>query len=247
MLVKISVDDNVLIPADSRARIVSTDLLGAKAIELVMGTDKRTASSSDTLVGETEQGLTESVNGILNPIKTKVTNLLTTFDNVMNDLQTFLSKGGKRTLQETIDNLKKTFANLEHSTSKLDDLMVKETTRLSSIIQHMNNLAETLDENKDEIDNFLNNLSNLSDTLKAAQLGELVRDLNSTVVQIDKITEKINAGQGSVGLLVNNDSLYNNLSNTSHSLNDLIIDLKANPKRYINVSVISIGGGKKKK
>jgi phospholipid/cholesterol/gamma-HCH transport system substrate-binding protein len=247
ILVKFSVSDDILLPADSRARIVSTDLLGAKAIELVLGVEKRTSNDNDTLIGETEAGLMESVNGIINPIKQKVTSLLTTFDNVMNDLQTFLSKGGKKTLQETIDNLRNTIGNLQHSTSTLDGFMTRETTRISGIIQHIDNIANTIDNNKKEIGNFISNLSSLSDTLKAAQLGELVRNLNGTIAEIDGITKKINEGKGSLGLLVNNDSLYNNLSYTSKSLNELIVDLKANPKRYINISVISVGSGKKKK
>jgi phospholipid/cholesterol/gamma-HCH transport system substrate-binding protein len=247
ILVKFSVSDDILIPSDSRAKILSTDLFGAKAIEIILGSEKRNANDNDTLLGETDLGLMESVNGILNPIKQKVTSLLTTFDNVMNDLQTFLSKGGKRSLQETVENLKKTFANLENTTATLDGFMTKETKRISGIIAHIDNIANTLDDNKDEINNFISNLSNLSDTLKAAQLGYLIKSLNKTVTEIDGIAIKINQGKGSIGMLVNNDSLYNNLAATSKSLDELIIDLKANPKRYVNISVISIGGGKKKK
>jgi phospholipid/cholesterol/gamma-HCH transport system substrate-binding protein len=243
LLVKFSVSKDVNLPEDTKAHVVSTDLLGAKAIELTLGTSKKTLKSNDTVIGITEPGVVESVSDMIAPIKQKVTDLLTTFDNVMTDIQTFLSKGGKKNLQMTLESLKNTITNLEHSTGSINNLLANESSRISSILKNFDDIAKNLDKNESNINNFLSNLSNLSDTLKAMQLGVLVREVNSTMKQVDDITKKINDGKGSLGLLVNNDSLYNNLTETSKSLNILINDLKDHPRRYINLSLI---GGKDK-
>jgi phospholipid/cholesterol/gamma-HCH transport system substrate-binding protein len=245
ILVQFTVKKEVIIPSDTKAKIFSVDLLGAKAIELKLGIDKKNAKSSDTLAGEIEQGLIESVSSIIEPIKQKTVSLLTSIDNVMNDFQIYLGKGGKKDLSATMEGIKYTFVNLQNTTSTLDHFMTSETARLHLILGHIDNLASTLDNNKDDLDKLISNLGSISDSLKAAHVEKVIRDLASTIIEIDTIAQKINRGQGTLGELVNNDKLYNNLESTSRNLDALLIDFKENPRRYINLSLIGGGGGKK--
>jgi phospholipid/cholesterol/gamma-HCH transport system substrate-binding protein len=246
ILVKFTVKNEVLLPIDSRARIVSTDLIGAKGIELKLGIEKRTARSSDTLLGETEQGLVESVSDMLDPIKQKATSMLTTIDNVMSDLQIYLSRGGRRDLGRTLEGLKNLILNLESTTGSLNNFVSTETMRMRAILKNLETLSVSLEENAPALENALTNLSDFSDTLKAANIASVINDIGKTVNEIDVIAKKINSGNGTLGQLVYDDSLYNNLELTTKNLNSLLIDLQSNPRRYINLSLISTGGGKKK-
>jgi phospholipid/cholesterol/gamma-HCH transport system substrate-binding protein len=246
ILVKFTVKKEVLIPSDTRAIIYSTDLLGAKAINLKLGVDKKNAANSDTLIGEIEQGLMESVTSIIDPIKQKAVSLLTTVDNIMNDLQIYLSKGGKKDLAATMEGIKYTFVNLQHTTGTLDNFMTSETSRIHLILGHLDNLTATLDNNKDDLDKLISNLGSISDSLKAAQIGSVIRELGMTIAEIDTIAQKINKGHGTLAELVNNDTLYNNLESTSKNLDALLIDLKENPGRYVKISVFGGGSDKKK-
>jgi len=247
ILVKFSVKKEVLIPSDTRAKIINTDLLGAKAIELKLGLDKKNAKSTDTLIGETEMGLVESVSSVIDPIKQKAVSLLTAIDNVMNDLQLYLGKGGKKDLSTIVEGIKNAFINLEHTTATLDNFMTGETSRLHHILGHLDNLSETLDNNKTDLDKLMSNLGSISDSLKKAHIEVVIRELSSTISQIDSIAQKINKGHGTLAELVNNDTLYTNLETTTKNLNELIFDLKENPKRYINISVFGSGSSEKKK
>src|SRR5205814_1890836 len=92
----------------------------------------------------------------------------------------------------------------------------------------------------------LENFSAISDTLARANLAATLNSTKKTLEETAKTFERINKGQGSLGQLASNDSLYDNLNNAAHSLDALLKDMKENPKRYINLSVISFGGGKKK-
>jgi phospholipid/cholesterol/gamma-HCH transport system substrate-binding protein len=246
ILVKMSIKNEVLIPSDSRAKIINTDLLGSKAIELKLGLDKKNARSNDTLIGEFELNLVESVSNVIDPIKQKAVSLLTAIDNVMNDLQLYLGKGGKKDLNTIIEGIRNAFVNLEHTTATLDNFMTGETSRLHLILGHIDNLSETLDNNKVDLDKLLTNLGSISDSLKAAHVEIVIRELSKTIAEIDSIAIKINKGHGTLAELVNNDTLYNNLEVTSKNLNELIVDLKENPERYINISVFGGSGDKKK-
>jgi phospholipid/cholesterol/gamma-HCH transport system substrate-binding protein len=242
LLVKFTVKKEVIIPVDTRARIISTDLIGAKAIELKLGVDKRNAKSDDTLIGENELGLMESVTSIIDPIKEKAVSLLTTVDNIMNDLQIYLAKGGRKDLATTMEGIKYTFVNLQNTTSTLDHFMTSETSRIHLILAHLDNLASTLDNNKDDLDKLITNMASISDSLKAAKVENTIRQLTVTISEVNDIAEKINKGTGSLGQLVNNDTLYYNLQSSTKNLDALLIDLKANPKRYVNISVFGGGG-----
>jgi phospholipid/cholesterol/gamma-HCH transport system substrate-binding protein len=107
-----------------------------------------------------------------------------------------------------------------------------------------------LENNKDKLESSLNNFdklsknfAKLSDSLSAAGLGRTLASLESTMSSLDQVTSKIENGDGTLGLLMNDKELYNNLNNTTKELDLLLQDLRLNPKRYVNVSVF----GKKQK
>ncbi|HOS49773.1 MAG TPA: MCE family protein, partial [Bacteroidia bacterium] len=106
-----------------------------------------------------------------------------------------------------------------------------------------NSITGNLKSNQQQINNILNNISKVSDSLAAANFAETIRKADEVLAQSQEMLTKINQGQGSLGKMVNDQQLYDNLTATSHDLDELMKDLKANPKRYVHFSVF----GKKSK
>jgi len=118
---------------------------------------------------------------------------------------------------------------------------------LGKILTDVEGFTTTLDENKDEIDNLLNNLSTFSDSLVAAELASTINNANKTFAELAEAMEKINNGEGTIGKMFENDSVYDNLEAATRHLDSLFIDIKANPNRYVHVSVFGRKDKKDKK
>jgi phospholipid/cholesterol/gamma-HCH transport system substrate-binding protein len=101
-----------------------------------------------------------------------------------------------------------------------------------------------LKQNNQKINAILNNINTITDQVAAANFKQTIDNANKAVADLQGIVTKVNNGQGTLGLLVNDTKMYDNLNNASKNLDNLIIDLKENPKRYVHFSVF--GGGNKK-
>lgn len=243
VLVKFLLTEDVQIPRHSTAKIVSADLLGTKAVELIYSNSTEYVQSGDTLEAESEEGLKTAVSKQLAPLQQKVEGLLSSVDSVMTVVQVVLNDKTRDNLDKSFESIKKAIQSLEQTAYKLDDLVASEKTKISSILTKLNNLATTLDNNRSSIDNILKNFSTLSDSLAKSQLKEAVANADTTLRELNKVMYQINKGQGTIGKLVKNDSLYDHLNKASDDLDKLLFDLRENPGRYVHISVF----GKKDK
>jgi phospholipid/cholesterol/gamma-HCH transport system substrate-binding protein len=120
-------------------------------------------------------------------------------------------------------------------------LVADQKENMSATIANMRKISETLSNNANNIDNIMKNLSNVSDTLSALQLQTSLSRFDDMLTNLDSIMLKVNNQEGSLGLLVNDPMLYNNLNRISQNLNRLLIDLRQNPKRFIHFSAFDLG------
>lgn len=243
LIVKFSVDDDIKIPKGSMAKVVNTDLLGGKALKLEFSDSKTYIKNWDTMLGGNELSIQQSVTEILSPLSNKVNNLVSTLNNIIEELDTFLNKdGGKRDLG-TLSDLQKSIKNIEQLTGTLNQFISSETGRLHNILTYAENITRTISENRSQLDNFIDGISSISDSLQASNIKGTIGEANKALKNFNSILEKINNGEGSVGMLIYNDTLYNNLQSASDNLDKLVIDLKENPRRYVHFSLF---GGKDK-
>lgn len=243
VLVKFILTEDVKIPKNSIARAISSDLLGSKAVEIVFGNSKDYAKSGDTLAAETEQGLKESFNKQLAPIQAKAENLIGSIDSVMTVVNLILNTKNRENIDKSFESIRKAILSLEQTAYKMDDLMASEKAKLSAILSNLSGITSNLHKNEAKITNILNNFSNMSDSLAKTQLKSAIANADKTLKELNAILSRINEGQGTLGKLARNDSLYNNLNRSSEDLDKLLKDLRLNPKRYVHFSVF----GKKDK
>ncbi len=237
ILVKFLLTEDIKIPKNSIAKVVSSDLLGAKVVEILFSGETEYIKSGDTLIAESEEGLKSQVSKQLTPLQKKAEGLLSSIDSVMTIVQFVLNDKTRDNLSKSFESIKKAIQSLEQTAYKLDDLIASEKAKISSILTKLNAVAGMLENNTGKIENIINNLSNLSDSLSKSQLKDAIAEADKTLKELNVLVTQINAGQGSLGKLAKNDSLYNNLNKASEDLDKLMKDLRINPERYIHFSV----------
>lgn len=236
VLVKMLITENVNIPKNSIARVVSTDLLGSKAIEITYGNSPEFALENDTLPSEIEQGLKEAVDKRIAPLQAKIENLIGSIDSVATIVTYVLNKSSRQNIIASLESTRKAILSLEHTAQTFE----QEAEKISQIISKLNSILNTFDKN---LPTLTKNLNQLSDSLANAPLKNTIKDLNKTLAETKVLLANINEGKGTLGKLAKNDSVYNNLNKSLANLEQLLGDLKAHPKRYVHFSLF----GKKEK
>ncbi len=243
LLVEISIKEkNLNIPKDSKARIQSSSLLGSKEIQLILGSSSTLAESGDTLYTSIESGLMESVNQEILPLKLKTEQLISDIDSIITIFQAILNEDTRDNLTKSLSSIQGTIQSLEVTAFRLDTLVKEEKVKFTSILGHVEAITGNLETSNEEITNIIQNFSSLSDSLLQSNIKTVINNASSAMSEVNSITEKINRGEGSMGMLINNDTLYHNLESASNQLDLLLEDIRVNPDRYVRVSVF---GGKK--
>ena len=237
IMVSIMLNTDFPIPQNTIARIFSSDLMGSKAIQLNLGNSKIILQPGDTLATSVEAGLMEEVNAQVQPIKNKAENLLASIDTLVTGFQSIFNESARQNLKQSFLNIEKTFANLENTTSEIDTLIYKESRTISSILSNIDSLTFALNQSKGNIQNVVRNFETISDSLAKSNIPTTFTSLNSTLEDIQDVIARINDGEGSMGKLMNNDSLYIELTRASASLDSLLLDIRQNPKRYVKFSL----------
>jgi phospholipid/cholesterol/gamma-HCH transport system substrate-binding protein len=142
--------------------------------------------------------------------------------------------------EETRENLHSSVASLDVTMKNFADLSKKldaESGELASVIRNVNSITTNIRNNNDHITNVIKNAETTTDKLAKAPIEETVKDLQAMATQLNGIAEKINRGEGTLGMAVNDKKLYQELTNTLTNLKSLMADIEAHPSRYINVTI----------
>lgn len=232
------------IPRNSVARLFSSDLLGSRAIEIQLGNAPELAEDGDTLKTFIQASLSEEVNVQFQPIKKKFEAVMTSIDSVLVIIKAIFNENTQKNLEQSFESIRYTINNLERTTYNIDTLVITQRVKLANIIGNIESISLNIKKNNDKISNVISNFSKISDTLAKANIAQTINNANKSLKDFSEIIHKINSGEGSIGMLIYNDSLYNNLNSASKQLDELVEDIKLHPHRYLNFSVF--GGSKKK-
>jgi len=237
VVVKCIVRRIIDIPDNSTALMHSSSITGSRHIELILGDSSDKIESGDTLASKIQPGLQQEITQNILPLAGKIENILLRADTIITEISHLFTEDARKNLSETIDDLHKSMASIQQITHVADTTFVNSAAKLASIINNAESISANLEKNNETLTHFFQNLESITDTIASADVAQTINNANKTLESFSHIMEKIDRGEGSLGLLVNDDSLYINLSRTSKELELLLDDIRENPRKYINVSV----------
>ncbi len=244
-LVKISVTEKELfIPEDSQLELVPAAFIGAARIDLILGNSATSATPSDTLTALSGGGLMATLGKELSPAIEKIKGTLTHIDSVLIPIKNVLNDSTTSSLAIALQRLPQIMKNVEDLTGNLKNATAGD--RLGKIIANVESITGNLKNNNDKIQNILTNFSSISDSLNKANIKKIVDNAGNAVAKVDSLMGKINRGEGTIGALLSDDKLYNQLDSAAVNLDNLLWDIKANPFRYLNFSLIKVNKYKNK-
>lgn len=237
VVVEMIITNPVPIPKNSVANIFDADLLGSKAIEISLGNSPELALTGDTLIASKEISLKDQVSKQFEPLKNKAEQLMLSIDTMLVGLNQLFDKSNTANISKSVEYIASSFQNLESTTATLDSMMTEQKNRIGQILVNTESISKNLADNGENFDRIMANLSSFSDSLAQTNFKSTLISANKALTDVAAIMKKINDGEGSLGLLVNDDSLYIGLTKSSRDLNLLLEDIRKNPKKYVKVSV----------
>lgn len=227
-------EERLKLTRDARAEIFSADLF-TRAIQLVQGDSTVLATRGDTLDAGAQLSITDNFSQQIDPLKRKAEAMIANVDSVLTALQGVLNVDAQRELNASFVSLHGTLENVRRTTERLDGLLAAETGTIKGALENLNTVSATLAANSDELHRIFANMDSLAASLADGRLDKLMANVSATSDQLKQAMTRINEGQGTLGKLVKNDSLYANLNSASRELDLLLEDLRMNPNRYFSV------------
>jgi len=230
LLVVFSVNKNFKLPKNTVAEIVPVSLLGGMKVQFVYGNGPGTYSEHDTIPGRLAESITDKMETELLPLKEKVSNLISVIDSVIGSIKEVMDADFRKDVGGIA-------SNLNNTTGTIDRIIGSNEKELKTTIENLNKFSNMLSENSGKMTKTFSNLENITDTLAASDIYTSVSNLKSSLEKATLMMDNMNKGKGTAGQFLTNDTLYANLANSLESLNVLLKDMKANPKRYVHFSI----------
>ncbi|MDZ4070466.1 MAG: mammalian cell entry protein [Sediminibacterium sp.] len=242
IVVAIKLKDNYNIPANSIASIKENPL-GNASITIALGDAATYVKSGDTILTASNAGLLGDLMNKLGPVGDQIKATVGSLDAVLKNINTIFDPATKNNLQEVIANINKTTASLVVSSASIQAMLNQQTGAITASMNNVNSFTKNLADNNDKVTRMLGNVEKTTENLSKADIDGTVAQLKNSIETLNTILGKMSSTDGSLGKLLNDKALYDNLTNTVRSANILMDDLRVHPKRYVNISVF----GKKDK
>lgn len=229
LVVEFSVENDFEFSKQSVAKIYSASLMGGKSLAVVPSYEGEMAVPGDFLKGEIESDIFSSVTEKLNPLQAKVENVIVRADSLMVGLNDIIDDNTRKSIKGSISQLNTTINSFNELSKSINKIVEKNDNALTNTLSNAEKMTE--------------GLAKLSDTLNNANIGSTVKKLETTITSLNGILAKVESGEGSIGKLMNDEAMYNNLTNASKELEELLNEMKLHPKRFVHFSLF----GKKDK
>ncbi len=230
--------DKSIVLGDSTVASLGGSLLGSKAITLTLGRNSKVYDGGEELRTVSQAGIA----GLATALQARALPVLSSLDSTLRHVNGIINKDAETSIQGTL-------LGARGSAEALQKLIESNQRNINTITRNFAQMSTALNKTTGKLDKIAVNFSQLSDSLKSAPVGPALRRLNATLADAQTTVQTLNTAlndqSGSVGKLLHDSTLYQNLAATTASSNDLLVDFKANPKRYVHFSVFG-GGGKKK-
>ena len=224
ILVTLKVKDKLNFSSKSTASIYETGVLGGLAISIDPIFERESiVKTGDTLMSSVRPGLTELINRQIEPLSRQLQSTITSVDSIFTGASNVLNRQTQEEIKESISVLTSAINSINNSSLIIEETLISKNSQINNTIENFEKISS--------------NLSNVSDELNSFDMSSLLSNIEVTVDGISSIVDKLDSDNSTLGKLVNKDEIYNNLNTSIESLNILINDIKANPKKYVHFSV----------
>ncbi len=224
ILVTLKVKDKLNFSSKSTASIYETGVLGGLAISIEPIFERESiVKTGDTLNSSVRPGLTELINRQIEPLSRQLQSTITSVDSIFTGASNVLNRQTQEEIKESINVLTSAIKSINNSSIIIEETLTAKSSQINKTI--------------DNFEKISSNLSEVSDELNSFGLSNLLSNLEVSVDGISSIVDKLDSDKSTIGKLINEDEVYNNLNSSIESLNSLISDIKENPKKYVHFSV----------
>ena len=229
LVAHLNMSNDIQFSINSVAQIYSPDFISGKSLKINIALDESAiAVSGDTLIGEVDAGIMGMINEQIAPLQSKVESFVVNTDSVMQSVNQLMNDENQKNIRESLANMNAVLSQFKSTAANLES-MTSEGGKIDSIMTGANTT--------------MNNLAQISDSLKAANIGATVAELQHSLESFNVILDSVKTGHGTLGKLMKDEALYTNLTNASKELEELLKEVKEHPKRFVHLSVF----GKKEK
>lgn len=229
LVAHLNLSNDIEFSVNSVAQIYSPDFISGKSLKINIAIDEGDiATNGDTLIGEVDSGIMGMINEQIAPLQSKVESFVVHTDSVMQNINKIMNEENQQNIQQSLAHMNVILGRFKSTAGNLDKL-TREGGKIDSILTGANATME--------------NFSQISDSIKEVNIGKTVEELQASLESFNMMLDSINSGQGTLGKLMHDEALYNNLTNSSKELEELLREVKEHPKRFVHLSVF----GKKEK
>ena len=230
LMVEMQVKTDFPISKSSIATLYEPGFIGGKQIAIEPNfKDSVLAQDGQLLQSSVRLGLTESIGNKLGPIQEKLEKIMTNADVLITGINNVLDKKTQDDLKVSLSELSQTMTQFRKASTNINVILDENKTQIKGVVTNFNKIS--------------GDFAQISDSIKKADLGKTVKELNATIAKVNGIMKGLDSGKGTMGKLLNDDALYTNLEKTSKELELLLQDVRLYPTRYVNISLF----GKKNK
>jgi phospholipid/cholesterol/gamma-HCH transport system substrate-binding protein len=235
IIITLTITKDIDIPANSIA-VISSELLGSPEIKIHLGNGQNFVKNGDTIRTDRTLGMMDKFESKLDPAIANMNKTISSLDELIQKFNTILDPNTRGNLQSII-------ANLAASTKSLERHLDPQSGRLARSLDNVEKITATFARNTGKIDSTFNNLEKATGKFASADLEGAIKSLKNNMDKLEQVIAKMQTKDGTLGALLNDRQLYDEIRKTNRSLNTLLDDFRVNPKRYVNISVF----GKKDK
>ena len=237
ILVDLNITKDIDIPKNSIA-IIKANPLGTTSVEIKLGDAVENLKDKDIILTETSGGLFDNVLKKVDPVLYEVRKAVSSIDTLLGNFNSVLDPKAKGNIAQVLANLNQVTAAMVSSTASLNGLLNAQTGALAKSLNNVSSITSNFANNNEKINSVMSNLDKTTSKFATLNLNKTLDTLDRAVNDLKNIIGKFDNNNGTLGKLINDPTMYQNLASTGNKLNLLLDDIRVNPKRYINISLI---------